>query len=1307
MMDNGKLDEPLEEKEAQEPAEESLDASKYDEYEDTQELPVKSPSSSPDSDEPLENEKTPSIGKEGDSDWVNEMDIVSENGDLAVINVPEEDNDSVPPEESLDSPGADNVWWGGEPFQPLDTLDEEITQPVNLSSEETVVPDAESLIGDEPEEKKDLGAEGEEETGLELASETGTEMDAEMEKDNEPESEPVDVDHISHMETRVIPSQEGGLSKAETLEAPVQDQEFPEEITPVIVRNVDDLQDMEPPDKGISSQIPDETKKDTSDDIPTIPPPTQPSSWQPERTDLPKTVGEVDRQATRVTPSAYQRVQPQPVKTPQTQTRSEISPSGKPRSGARPLGALPSKEPPAPVSRRSKGRRSAELARPEKPKEKKKRSGCLLKAFLSLIFIIILVVLVAGSFLIYQYFRISSSLPDVDELRENAAKFETARILDRDGNLLYEILDPNAGRRTYVPLEEISPYMIAATIATEDKDFFTNPGFDMYGMARALYQNYTAGEIRSGASTITQQLARALLMDPSERYEQSYERKAREIVLAYKITNTYSKEEILELYLNENYYVNMAYGVQAAAETYFRTSADSLNLWQASFLAGLPQGPSIYDIYTNRDATLYRQRSVLVLMYELSEEHGCIDVGFGREKVCVSFEEATQAGIDLVNYEFPKVSFNMRYPHWVVYVRSLLEAQFDPQTIYRSGFTIYTTLDPEMQDEAERIVAEQVAALGENNASNGALLALDPNTGEILALVGSADFYDDTIDGQVNMVLSQTRQPGSAIKPLTYVAAFEKGWTPSTLIWDVPSKFPPSSDPFDTNPDYEPVNYDGKFHGPVTVRSALANSYNIPAVKALEYVGIYDDPNTAVEEGLIAFARRLGITSLTRTDYGLALTLGGGEISLMEMTSAYGIFANEGRMLPPVGISKIVDTTGNVVYEYEPPVGDQVVRAEHAYLITSILSDTNARIPMFGTNPVINLSFPAAVKTGTTNDFRDNWTVGYTSDLVVGAWVGNTDYTPMVNTTGLTGAGPIWAEFMTYGVNALKNGSPEPFIRPAGVIDRVICAISGTEPSEWCPQQRSEIFASDQLPKPKSEDLWKRVVVDTWTGLAASEDCDEYTDEKFAINVDDPWAKTWLKEDSRGQAWAEDMGFSSPLFFVPRRACRIDDPRPVINLIGIEDGQTIRQSPFIIQGLITATENFDYYRIEWGRGADPLTWKVLVDDVRTPQETVDVLYEWELEDVEPGIVTLKFYVHSTEDTYAEKLVSVNIQLPTPTPTSTPTRTNTPTVTVTPTPTLTPTVTPTEAPTQTPTHTETEPPDPTDTPTPTVTVEATP
>ncbi len=1011
--------------------------------------------------------------------------------------------------------------------------------------------------------------------------------------------------------------------------------------------------------------------RSNQDDIPTILPPHAPPGWTPEKPTLPRSVSEVDPQATRVTPAAYQGTSREPRQGVGKSKVQNFHHQSTPQPSAKP------------------GRRPSETARPQKPVKRKSFGQRLLRFFLVVFFLLVLIGLVAGSFAIYQYFRIKSSLPDVSELRSRAAQFETTRILDRDGNVLYEILDPSAGRRTYVALEDISPYLIAGTIATEDKDFFTHPGFDVFAMGRALWQNYTAGEIRSGASTITQQLARALLLDPSERYDQSYERKTREIVLAFELTRTYSKEDILELYLNENYYGNLAYGVQAAAETYFETDAASLNLFQSAFLAGLPQAPSIYDIFNNREATLYRQRSVLVLMYELSNERNCIEIGSGRPPVCVSYEEATEAGIALENYDFPEITFSMRYPHWVVFIRSLLEKEFDPQTIYRSGFTIHTTLDPSLQDEAERIVKTQVAALVDNNATNGALVAINPNTGEIMAMVGSADFHDEDISGQVNMVLSDTRQPGSAIKPLTYVAAFEMGWTPSTLIWDVPSEFPPSNDPHDTSPAYVPVNYDGRFNGPVTVRSALANSYNIPAVKALDFVGIYDNPDTKFEEGLISFARRLGITTLTREDYGLSLTLGGGEVNLMELTAAFGIFANEGRMIPSVAISKIVDHLGNVVFEYEPPTGSQVVRVEHAYLISDILADKNARIPMFGTNPVINLPFPAAVKTGTTNDFRDNWTIGYTPDLVVGTWVGNADYTPMVNTTGITGAGPIWAQFMTFAMDELMGGTPSTFERPPGVIDRIICSISGTEPSEWCPQQRSEIFAADQPPLPKDEDLWRKAIIDTWTGHSASDACGDFVQEVFAINVTDKWAKRWLQEAPQGISWAESMGFSSPLVFVPERACRADDPRPIITLTGLTDGQLINVSPLEIRGQISATRNFDYFRIEWGQGEKPSSWQVLVDNEHDPQETPGLLFEWDLDDVKPGLVTIRIFMQSTENTHAEKLIRLNIQVPTPTPTQT----------ATPTQTMTPTEIPTEVPTLEPTPTETATPMPSETPTP--------
>ncbi|MFZ3151694.1 MAG: transglycosylase domain-containing protein [Anaerolineaceae bacterium] len=1009
------------------------------------------------------------------------------------------------------------------------------------------------------------------------------------------------------------------------------------------------------------------------DDIPTIPPTIPPAPSAPVGGNiLPSQVSETDLQATVLTPTAF-----------------TSNPEQKKGSTQ-----------PIPVEHTRHGGRKDGSTRPNrvrsgKPARKRKPWLVALSIFLALIVIGI-------TFAIVQYFRIASTLPDVSELSSRASQFETTRILDRNGNILYEIVDPNEGKRTYVPLERISPYLIAATIATEDKEYYNHPGFDVVALGRALWQNYTSGEIVSGASTITQQLARMLLLS-DERFEQTYDRKAKEIILAAEITRRYSKDEVLELYLNEIFYGNLSYGIEAAAETYFNTTAADLELWQSSFLAGLPQSPAIYDIYNNRDATLTRNKSVLVLMYELSKEKGCIYVGESHERVCVDAVQALDAADTVEAYTFTPSENVMRFPHWVVYIQSLLEAQFDAQTIYRSGFTVYTTLDPDLQTEAQQAVQDQLAGMTINNATNGAVVAMNPNTGEILAMVGSADFYSEAISGQVNMALSQTRQPGSSIKPITYLAAFEKDWTPATLIWDVPSSFPPSGQVDDPSPEYVPVNYDSRFHGPVTVRSALANSYNVAAVKTLEYVGIYDDPSTPQKDGFISMAERLGITSLTRDDYGLSLTLGGGEVSLLEMTGAYSVLANEGRKVSPVAITKVVDLAGETIYEYVPPEGDQVVRQAHAYLISSILSDSQARIPAFGAGSVLELPFEAAVKTGTTNDYRDNWTIGYTPDLVVGVWVGNADYSPMVNTSGVSGAAPIWSRVMQSGIQQLYGGVATPFSRPADVVDKVICSVSGTEPSEDCPAQRSEVFASDQLPLPKTEDLWARLNIDTWTGLTASSACPDFTKEQLVINVEDEDAIRWLKEDQGGKQWADNYGFPDPIVFIPERECRMDDSRAIIDLTSLANGQTIRENPFKIIGVIDATSNFKDYRIEFGEGENPDKWTVLVDWENTPVRSADEIYLWDLEKIEATVLTVRVTMRSTQNTQVEKSYTVSLALPTPTPTSTPTATMTPTPTLTPanTSTAVPSNTPTTQPssTETPLPTETPVPSPTETPLP--------
>ncbi len=933
--------------------------------------------------------------------------------------------------------------------------------------------------------------------------------------------------------------------------------------------------------------------------------------------------------------------------------------------------------------------------------------GCLARWLVISLFTLVVVSILGAIAAVAAYFSIAADLPTVEDLRARSSKFETTRILDRNGNNLYEIVDPNAGRRTTVKLSQISPYVVAATIATEDKEFYNHPGFDLVAILRALWANTETGGQGGGASTITQQLARALLLSPEERAQRTYMRKVREIILAAEITRRYSKDEILELYLNEIYYGNLAYGIEAAAETYFGPAidgqltgtpngilTDDLNLAQASFLAGLPQSPAVYDIHTNRIATLDRHRDVIVLMYTLSAEKNCIEVSNSPQPVCVGVQEALAAAQDIESYKFPTPNIQMRYPHWVQYIRSQLEAKYDAQTIYRSGFTVYTTLDPALQDIAQQLVTNQVNTLFAEgkNVKNGALVAIQPQTGQILAMVGSPDFYNEDIDGQVNMATSPTRQPGSSIKPLTYVAAFEKGWTASTLIWDVPTGFPPSGDPNDPREPYTPRNYDGKFRGPVTVRSALANSYNIPAVKALYEVGIYDDPNTPAKEGLIGMAQKLGITSLTRNDYGLALTLGGGEVSLLEMTGAFAVFANNGVRVPPVAILKVVDSTGKVVEEYNPPPGEQVIRPEHAFLISSILSDNNARRPMFGSNSVLNLPFPAAAKTGTTNDFRDNWTMGYTPDLTVGVWVGNADYTPMQNTTGLTGAAPIWSQFMQQAIPRLTS-NPAPFNRPPGIVDKVICAVSGTEPSQWCPQQRSEIFAADQPPLPASEDLWKEVIIDTWSGLIANNSCRDFVEKKMTMNVGDPEGRFWLRKTDEGRAWAEQMGFDRPIFFTPSEECNGSTPRATLSIENIRDGQVLTDEKIDVEIIADATDGFTIWRLEYAEGDDPgdNDWNLLMEsDQRVPSRMKVV--NWNLEKTGNARVTLRLRIENKDGGYAEKIIHVKIEYTPPTPEPTPIP---PTETPTPVP---PTSTP-EPPTATPVPPTIEPPtlEPTATP----------
>ncbi|MDW8070791.1 MAG: PBP1A family penicillin-binding protein [Anaerolineae bacterium] len=634
-------------------------------------------------------------------------------------------------------------------------------------------------------------------------------------------------------------------------------------------------------------------------------------------------------------------------------------------------------------------------------------------------------IIAGGAFALWHWLIVD--LPSPEHLYWYTSVPST-RIYDRNGRLLYEILDPHKGAHAPVPLSAIPKACIQATLATEDASFYTNPGVDVWAILRAVWVNLRGGEVLSGGSTITQQLARNLLMTPEERSRVSLERKLREAVLAWRLARTYSKDEILTLYLNETYYGNLAYGIEAAARTYFAKSVSELDLAECAMLAGLPQSPARYNPLENPGAARKRQRVVLNLMVK----HGFITP-----------QEADLAARE--DLAFAAAPFPIRAPHFVMFVWSQLEREFGREALYTQGLRVHTTLDLDVQDTVQRIVRYRLAQLNARregqpprNVRNAAVVVLDVHTGHILAMVGSPDYFDPRIDGAVNATLAP-RQPGSSIKPLTYAVALDpqrpNPLTPATVLMDVRTAFVTrEGDP------YVPQNYDRRWRGPVLLRQALAASYNLVAVKVLEYVGL---------DAMIRLARTMGITTFDDADrFGLALTLGGGEVRLLELTAAYAAFASGGYRVEPVAITRIENARGAVLKRFVPPARPRVLDERVAYLISDILSDDQARAPTFGEGSPLRLSRPAAAKTGTTTDWRDNWTLGYTPDLVTGVWVGNADNAPMRHVSGITGAAPIWHDVME---ELLKGRPVRWYDPPPGLVRVSVCADSGLLPVESDP----------------------------------------------------------------------------------------------------------------------------------------------------------------------------------------------------------------------------------------------------------------
>ncbi len=572
---------------------------------------------------------------------------------------------------------------------------------------------------------------------------------------------------------------------------------------------------------------------------------------------------------------------------------------------------------------------------------------------------------------------LSRGLPSPDQLisREIA---QSTKIFDRTGEkVLYEIHGNE--KRTLVDLKNIPKYVQQATIAIEDKNFYEHKGFSLWAIFRTAITNIIYHK-KAGASTLTQQFVKNSVLSNKKKYT----RKIKEFILAYRLEKQFTKDEILQMYLNEIPYGSTAYGVEAASMRYFGKSVKDINLPEAAILAALPQAPSLYSPYgSNKDILIGRQHYILDLMTKQ---------GF------ISEDEAQVAK----NYElvFQKPQENIKAPHFVMYIKEQLAEKYGEKMIEQGGLRIYTTLDLYKQNIAEEIIKERSEKNKDNyNASNAALVSIDPKNGHILAMVGSRDYFDDEIDGQVNITTS-LRQPGSSMKPLVFAACFLKGYNPNTILYDVITNFSNKEDE-----TYEPHNYDNKEHGPVSIRKALAGSLNIPAVKAIYLAGI---------NNVLDLAEDLGYTSLKDRDrYGLSLVLGGGEIKLIEHTNAFSAFAREGTLNKLTSILKIEDSNGNVLEEAKDKE-IKVIDPKAARLINDILSDNQARAYAFGIDNWLNLgNRPVAAKTGTTNDYRDAWTIGYTPSIVTGVWVGNNDNTPMKRgAAGGVVAAPIWHDYM-------------------------------------------------------------------------------------------------------------------------------------------------------------------------------------------------------------------------------------------------------------------------------------------------------
>jgi membrane peptidoglycan carboxypeptidase len=840
-----------------------------------------------------------------------------------------------------------------------------------------------------------------------------------------------------------------------------------------------------------------------------------------------------------------------------------------------------------------------------------------------------------GAIVVYRSY--ADQLVAPDERAINQPSFG-AKIYDRNGKLLYEYVDDHSGLRRPVKLENVSEAFLAATIATEDDSFFSNPGVNIKGLGRAAWENFsplssTPGVLGgSGGSSITQQLVKNVYIAQEERQKRSISRKLKETVFAIELTNRYEKERILEWYVNQISYGGVYNGVEAASQGYFGKSARDLTIGEAAMLAGIPQSPAAYDPVNHAEASTERRNQIL----DILEHKGTVRIGKDRHYQ-VNPEElaaAKEQPIDIAVKRFP-----IEAPHFVLqYVQPQLEQLLGREALYRDGLVVNTTLDLDLQYETQAIMEKWIREFeNTSNSHNGSMMVMDPKSGEVLVMIGSRDYFREDIEGKNNNATA-CNSPGSSFKPFAYLTAFlELGWGPGTFVLDTPVSYPESD-----GTSFTPVNPGKNFQGPITVRNALGNSLNIPAVKTAAAVGPDKIVNQARKMGFMqTFRLRRDGGCSVQGGYGPAIATGGVDVTLEEMMFGYSVFANGGvmrgqesfsaqarraneRQIDPVAILKVTDAQGRTRYDVEQHrKQERIVKEDYTYLVSNILSDPSAECITFGCGGISVPGRQVAVKTGTSEPFEsrgpnagkigETWAFGYSPDYVVGIWAGNSNNAPVVNIFSTS----ISFRSMRDVMLAAYAGRPgTPFNRPEGVVQDTVCVPSGLKPSPLCAKTTTDLIAKDKVPT-KEDDWWQRVRIDVRTGLLATPGTPfQFTEEKVMLVLPPDLVKN-PEDRKRADEWAQALGLTvaptetSPALGVvpfPGAPTIPTAPGAVPSLGGAASdiftailsptaGQNVTANvPVIGRAFSTA---FDSYKLEYGRGASPTTW-LLIAQSNTP-----------------------------------------------------------------------------------------------------------